>query len=43
MTGYVLEKSGQTQQAIELYARALQIRPGDELATELMAGVGLNE
>jgi hypothetical protein len=43
MTGYVLEKMGQSQQAIEFYARALKVKPGDELATQLMAGVGLNE
>jgi superkiller protein 3 len=40
MTGYVLEKMGQPQQAIEFYARALKAKPDDELAAELMAGVG---
>lgn len=43
MTGYVLEKLGQPQQAIEFYARALRVKPDDELANQLMAGVGMNE
>lgn len=43
MTGYVLEKMGQPQQAIEFYARALKVKPDDELANQLMAGVGAND
>jgi Tfp pilus assembly protein PilF len=39
MIGYVLEKTGKPQQAVRYYAAALKIKPGDELATKLMASV----
>jgi tetratricopeptide (TPR) repeat protein len=39
MVGYVLEKSGKPEQAIRYYAEALKLKPGDELATHLMAAV----
>jgi Flp pilus assembly protein TadD len=37
MIGYVLEKSGRREQAMKYYAAALKLRPGDELASKLMA------
>jgi len=36
----VLEKTGQTEQATKCYARALQIKPNDEMASQLMANLG---
>lgn len=39
MVGYVYEKSGKPELAAKYYARALQIRPSDEMARKLMAGV----
>ena len=42
MVGYVHEKAGRTDQAIQCYAKALKIRPGDELATKLMASIDPN-
>jgi tetratricopeptide (TPR) repeat protein len=39
MIGYVLEKTGKPQQAVKYYSQALKIKPGDELATKLMASV----
>ena len=43
MTGYVLEKTGRRELAVRYYAQALKIKPGDELATKLMASVDLHE
>ncbi|WP_428939939.1 tetratricopeptide repeat protein [Fontivita pretiosa] len=37
MIGYVLEQSGRRDQAMKYYAAALKLRPGDELASKLMA------
>ena len=42
MVGYVLEKLGRNDEALRNYAAALKIKPGDELATRLMADVELN-
>jgi Flp pilus assembly protein TadD len=42
MIGYVLEKSGKPQQAARYYAQALKVKPGDELATRLMASVEID-
>jgi tetratricopeptide (TPR) repeat protein len=41
MMGYAMEKGGQHEKARECYARALQLRPSDELAKQLMADVDL--
>ena len=41
--GYVLEKQGKSEQAIKFYGEALKIKPGDELATRLMASVDARE
>jgi tetratricopeptide (TPR) repeat protein len=43
MIGYIYEKTGKAQQAIECYARALKLHPGDELAGRLMASVEMNQ
>jgi Flp pilus assembly protein TadD len=39
MIGYVLEKSGKPEYASRYYAQALKVKPGDELATKLMASI----
>ena len=39
MIGYVYEKIGRNDEAMQCYAKALKINPGDELATQLMASV----
>ena len=39
MVGYTYEKLGQTEKAMEYYGRALKINPGDDMASQLMAGV----
>jgi Flp pilus assembly protein TadD len=43
MLGYVYQRTGQAAQAIASYKKALQLRPGDELATKLMASVDMSE
>jgi tetratricopeptide (TPR) repeat protein len=43
MIGYVLEKLGRSEQGLQYYGQALQIRPNDELATRLMANVSFDE
>ena len=43
MIGYVLEKQGRPDEAMQFYARALQIQPKDELASRLMASVQIGE
>ena len=43
MTGYVLEKTGRRELAVRYYSQALKIKPGDELASKLMATVDLHE
>jgi tetratricopeptide (TPR) repeat protein len=42
MVGFVLEKKGKSEEALKYYSRALKLRPGDELATRLMAEVQLD-
>ena len=42
MVGYVHEKMGDGQ-ANDWYEKALRIKPGDDLATRLMAGADLND
>ncbi|HEY7115416.1 MAG TPA: tetratricopeptide repeat protein [Tepidisphaeraceae bacterium] len=43
MIGYVLEKQGKSTQALQFYAQALKIKPGDEMATRLMAQVQIDQ
>lgn len=43
MIGYVLEQTGRQSQAVHYYAQALRLKPDDELAARLMAGVNLEE
>ncbi len=43
MVGYTLEKQGKNTEAFEYYNRALKLKPGDDLATRLMAEVQLNQ
>ena len=43
MIGYVLEKQGRPNEAAKFYSRALQLRPADEMARRLMAGVDMTE
>jgi hypothetical protein len=42
MVGYVLEKTGKSEQAMKCYAQALKMRPNDELASKLMASIDPN-
>ena len=39
MIGYAYEKMGQADKAMRYYTRALRIKPGDDLASQLLAGV----
>ena len=39
MVGYTLEKMGRTREAARYYGMALQIAPGDDMASELMAKI----
>jgi Flp pilus assembly protein TadD len=39
MIGYVMEKTGNGEQAFSYYARALQVKPGDEMAAKLLAAM----
>ena len=43
MVGYVYEKLGKPDVAVQYYGKALKIKPHDELASKLMAGVNLND
>ena len=43
MVGYVLEKLGRPTEATRFYARTLQMKPGDEMASKLMASIDLND
>ncbi|MDB5301825.1 MAG: hypothetical protein JWO87_3488, partial [Phycisphaerales bacterium] len=38
-----LEKLGRSGEALQFYSRALKIKPGDEMASQLMAGVDLHD
>jgi two-component system phosphate regulon sensor histidine kinase PhoR len=40
---YSFEKSGRSDVALQYYGRALKLRPTDDLASRLMAGVNLND
>jgi hypothetical protein len=39
MMGYVLEKTGRSDQASPFFAKALRLKPDDELAMKLMASI----
>jgi Flp pilus assembly protein TadD len=39
MVGYTLEKMGRTREAARYYGMALQLTPGDDMASELMAKI----
>jgi tetratricopeptide (TPR) repeat protein len=43
MSGYVLQKLGRKQEALEDYNKALQREPNDPLARQLMAGIDLQQ
>jgi Tfp pilus assembly protein PilF len=43
MVGYVYEKLGKPEVAVQYYGKALKLKPHDELASKLMAGVNLND
>jgi Flp pilus assembly protein TadD len=43
MVGYVYEKLGKPDVAVQYYGKALKLKPHDELASKLMAGVNLND
>jgi Tfp pilus assembly protein PilF len=43
MVGYVYEKMGSKNQAMDYYGKALKLKPNDELASKLMAGVDVTE
>jgi tetratricopeptide (TPR) repeat protein len=41
MVGFVMEKLGRHEDAMNYYARALKLKPNDEMASKLMAGIDL--
>jgi len=43
MVGYALQKLGRNDEAAKYYAKALKIKPGDEMARKLMASVDVND
>jgi Flp pilus assembly protein TadD len=43
MQGYALEKLGRAEEASKCYKLALQIKPDDEMASQLMASIDLND
>ena len=43
MIGYVYEKTGRSDLAMKYYGKALKLKPSDQLASKLMAGVDLND
>jgi tetratricopeptide (TPR) repeat protein len=43
MQGYVLQKMGRREDAVACYTRALQVKPDDKMASELMARVELHD
>ena len=43
MIGYVFEKLGRAEAAAKCYAKALKMKPNDEMASKLMAGLNLND
>jgi tetratricopeptide (TPR) repeat protein len=43
MVGYTLSKLGRNEQALQYYAQALKIKPGDEMASRMMAAMDLRD
>jgi Flp pilus assembly protein TadD len=43
MIGAAMEKMGNSSEAVKYYARALKIKPNDELASKMMASVEVKE
>jgi tetratricopeptide (TPR) repeat protein len=43
MIGYVFERLGRKDAAAKCYAKALKMRPSDQMASQLMAGLNLND
>ena len=43
MIGYVLEKAGRGEEAAQFYGKALRLKPGDDMASRLLAGVDARE
>ncbi len=43
MVGLTLQRLGESQQAMNCYARALQLKPNDDLARKLMAAIDFQE
>jgi tetratricopeptide (TPR) repeat protein len=43
MVGYTLQKLGRSDEATQYYAKALRIKPGDEMARKLLASVDTND
>lgn len=43
MEGYVFEKMGRNQDATRCYAKALKLKPEDDMATRLMAAIDLHD
>lgn len=43
MVGFVFERLGRNDAAMKCYAKALKLKPNDEMASQLMAGLDLND
>ena len=43
MVGYVFERLGRHDAAMKCYAKALKLKPNDEMASQLMAGLDLHD
>ena len=43
MIGYVFERLAGNDAAVKCYAKALKLKPNDEMASKLMAGINLND
>ena len=43
MIGYVCEKSGRGEEAAQYYGKALRMKPGDDMASRLLAGLDMRE
>ena len=43
MIGYVFERLGRKDAAAKCYAKALKMKPSDQMASQLMAGLNLND
>jgi Flp pilus assembly protein TadD len=43
MVGYVFERLGRHDAAMKCYAKALKLKPDDQMASQLMAGLNVND